>query len=760
MVGSKLLHYEILEQLGSGGMGDVFLARDTVLDRRVALKVLSDEMASDPERLERFHREAKTVAALNHPNIVVLHSVEVVEGVHFLTMELVEGETLDEVIPRSGLEPKGCTRIFVPLADALAAAHELGIIHRDVKPANIMLTRDGRVKMLDFGLARFQPDAEVASGADDPTQALTRVGMTLGTVPYMSPEQARGDEIDHRSDIFSLGVVLYEAMAGRRPFEGDSSLELLTAILRDDPVSITELRADLPARLGRIIHTCLAKDRHLRYQSALELRDDLLELQRQLDSGSTELEVSSRSRSVVAAEPRGSIAVLPFTDMSRERDKDYFCEGMAEELINALGRIAALRVAARTSSFQFKGKVDDVRKIGEALGVATILEGAVRSAGDRVRITARLINVADGCNLWSGRFDRHVEDVFVIQEETAQAIVEKLQVKLESPTGELLVRQPTDDLDAYHDYLKGRFHWLRRLEGDLEKGLECFGSAIARDSAYALAHVGLADAYWSLVIYGYKGYEMIDAARAEAHTAVRLEPTLAEAHNSKAVIDFVFDWDFEAADKHFREALALKPSLSLASVWHTLLLGALGKRREMKESARRTLRIDPLSPYNFALISMAHYFCADYSAALEYCRKGLELDPLSYPCSLTLGFVLLERGEIEEGVQTMERVAELGGRSTISLGFLGHAYGVAGMTADAEAVRDEIAGGPLPEIVDESLAWVNRAMGEHERAQTHLKRVFDRHGSIFAFLFGTADPEYMERVGLPAMRAGASPSPH
>lgn len=406
----------------------------------MALKVLPEDMALDPVRLARFRREAEAVAALNHPNIVTIYSVEDADGVHFLTMELVQGKPLQKLIPESGLDLRKFFDVAIPLADALASAHAKGITHRDLKPPNVMISEEGRVKMLDFGLAKFI-ERDESAGEESATRARTEVGLVVGTVPYMSPEQLEGKEVDHRTDIFSLGVLLYESATGQKPFEGDTNLSRISAILKDTPRPVTEIRAALPPELNRILERCLEKDPNRRYASAKEVRDELEELKANVISASSSDAVRAR-----AADK--SIAVLPFANMSADPENEYFSDGLSEEIINALSQLEGLRVAARTSSFSFKGKSPDIGDVGDKLKVATVLEGSVRKAGNRLRITAQLVNVADGFHLWSERFDRTMDDIFDVQDEIATRIAERLKVTLADEPDQPIVRQVTKNTGA------------------------------------------------------------------------------------------------------------------------------------------------------------------------------------------------------------------------------------------------------------------------------------------------------------------------
>ncbi|MGB3563796.1 MAG: protein kinase, partial [Thermoanaerobaculia bacterium] len=519
MIGKTLSHFKILDKLGAGGMGTVYLAEDSTLNRKVALKMLPAAMAADPERLERFQREAKTVAALNHPSIVTIYSVEASDQGHFITMEHVDGTSLDRLISSGGLPVEKFFQIVIPLADALSAAHERGITHRDLKPANIMVTADGRVKVLDFGLAKLHVPDPSSTDPEMPTQALTQEGMVMGTVPYMSPEQVQGKPADHRSDLFSMGVILYEMSTGQRPFRGETSADLVSSILRDSPRPVTEINVELPDHLGRLIKRCLEKEPTRRFQSALDLRNELEELQR--EAGAEQSAIPS-------------MAVLPLADLSPDKDQDYFCEGIAEEIINALVKIEGLRVASRTSTFQIKESVSDIREIGERLKVETVLGGSVRKAGDRIRITAQLIKVADGYHIWSERYDRELKDVFAIQDEIAQSIVEALQVKL-APTEKGGIEKATTSVQAYDYYLKGRKFFYQFRQQGIEFARQMFARAIIIDPQYARAYAGVADCCSFLYMYFESTEDNLNEADAASQKAIECNPDSAEAHASRGL---------------------------------------------------------------------------------------------------------------------------------------------------------------------------------------------------------------------------------
>lgn len=489
-------------------MGEVYKAEDLQLGRTVAIKVLPEEVASDRERLARFEREARAVAALNHPNIVTLYTVEQAEGVCFYAMELVEGQTLDEILSTDGMELDAFYEVAVPLADALAAAHERGVIHRDLKPTNVMVGNEGRVKVLDFGLAKLAEDPGLEEGEEGVTGTLTRSGALLGTVPYMSPEQAVGERIDERSDLFSLGVILHEMLTGRRPFRGSGPAEVLGAILRDAPAPVEEVRAGLPLRLVDLVDRCLAKKPEGRPRAA-QARDELSEL----------------AREHTLREPRApsSIAVLPFADISRRKDQDYFCQGMAEEIIGRLAKIEGLHVASRTASFQFR-EAADVAAIGRRLRVETILEGSVRKAGNRIRVTAQLIKVADGYRLWSESYDRELEDLFAIQDEIAESVARALRVILTPRERQAVQRRPAESIEAYELYLRGRMLFHQWGQKHFEDAREMFERAAEVDPGFALAYAGVADSCSYLYMHFDTKPENLECAEEASRKALELAP--------------------------------------------------------------------------------------------------------------------------------------------------------------------------------------------------------------------------------------------
>jgi len=659
MIGRTLAHYTVTAKIGEGGMGEVYRARDAKLERDVAVKVLPAAVATDPARLERFRREAKAVAALNHPNIITIFSVEEAEGVQLLTMELVEGRSLDHLLSPGGLPLADLFRIGIPLADALQAAHEAGIVHRDLKPANVMLTRQNRVKVLDFGLAKT---ATEPAQDTDATQALgeaplTGEGTILGTVPYMAPEQVRGEALDARSDIFSLGILLYELVAGRRPFVGQTPADVASSILRDTPEPLTEVRAELPGEFGRIVTRCLEKDPRERFQTALEISNELRGLQRTLERG------GPRESESPAAGKVASIAVLPFENRSRDEEDAYFSDGLADELLNLLAKIKGFRVSARASSFHFKGKNVPLAEIGRALNVATVLDGSVRKAGNRVRISVQLVKVTDGYHLWSETYDRTLEDVFAVQDEIAQAVVRELRTALlgETPDTDAsgiakedvakAAKGRATDPEAYRLYLLARHLSDRLTREGLTKAIGYLNEALQRDPEFALAWSELGWAHAREAGYGWcpvaEGYTKAENA---IQRALALEPDLGEAWSHLAFTQIYHGRNWAGAEVSLRRALELGPGNPLVLCRAGTLAYDLGRLDEAIGLYRQALELDPLSPLAYSLLGLALHNSDRNAQAEEAFRKVLELAPERGGAHAQLSKVLLAQGRGEEAL--------------------------------------------------------------------------------------------------------------
>jgi len=667
--GQRLGVYLIVAPLGVGGMGEVYRATDTRLHGDVALKVLPPDMASDPERLARFQREARAVAALNDPHIVTLYSVEEAEGIPFLTMEFVAGESLDRSIPTRGLPVVQMLEIARALADALVAAHEKGIIHRDLKPANIMVSSEGRIKILDFGLAK-----ETAATADDATIDRTELGRVIGTPAYMSPEQVLGREVDARADIYSLGIVLHEMATGRRAFQAATSAELVSAVLRDTPPVVTEVRPELPPELARLIRRCIEKDPLHRWQTARDVANEL-----------RDLEQSRRQASSPGQTLGPSVAVMPFQNLSSDRENEYFSDGLAEEILNALSQVEGLTVAARASSFYFKGKSTEMSEIASRLRVANVLQGSVRRAGNRVRGMVQLVDLRNGFQLWSERYDRQMEDIFEIQDEIAHAIADRFKVTFGSGA-----RRSTTNVEAYELYLKGRHLWHQRSPATLRAAIKSFEQAIQLDPEYALAYSGLADSYGILQFYGWMAPE--EGRKPAYHAmmqAVNLAPGLWEVHFSRGFYSIYFERSWQDSGMHFEKALQINPRSALAHVYYGLYLLTAGRNEEAVPHGAKACELDPLSPVIHCISTSIFMKTGRFEEAERRAFNALEMQP-DYLFALWMrSLALTGLGRHEEAIASMERAVMLS-RAPIFAGVLGLIYARAGRREDATRLLREI----------------------------------------------------------------------
>jgi serine/threonine-protein kinase len=754
--GQRLSHYRLTEKIGEGGMGEVWRAMDTSLQREVAIKILPEAFTKDPQRLARFKQEARTLASINHPNIVTIHSVEESDGIHFFTMELVEGSSLAERIPFAGLVAASLVDMAISLADALAAAHGRGVVHRDLKPSNILLTVQNQVKILDFGLARTSGTTAENAGKQDRSSAdtLTREGQLLGTVPYMSPEQAKGGPVDHRSDIFSLGVVLHEAATGRRPFRESTLAETIASILRSSPPSVSALNPQMPRELDRILFRCLEKDPDHRYATVEALK-------RELEALRVSEIASSVSRPITFSERIPSIAVLPFADMSPGKDQEYFCEGIAEELIDGLNKLEGLQVAARTSAFQFRGKAHDFREIGKQLQVQTVLEGSVRKAGNQIRITAQLVSLADGFHIWSDTFDRKMDDVFAIQDEISLAIVESLRIKLLGGEKERLVKRRTRDPEAHSLYLKGRYFWNRRYEVGLKKALEYFQRAIDKDPLYALPYVGVADSYNILAWYGFLlPKEAFPRAKEAAAKALALDNSLGEAHASLAYSLMAWDWDWDAAEREFQFAIERAPDYATAHHWYGLLLTAVKRFPEAAAELRRAQELDPLSVIIGSVYGVMRYAARRYDDAIVALQRALELEPTFAFALSWLGLCQFEKGDRDGATAAIRRAAELAPEMAFTLSFHGWIQGKTGQDKAARLTLEQLNRLSREHYVSPlNRAYVHIGLGELDRALDDLDEACSNREPVLIFahiipLFDglRAEPRFaqlLKRIGAP-----------
>jgi len=642
MVGKRILHYRIVEELGRGGMGVVYRAEDLELERSVAIKFLPDSVAGNAEERERFKREARAAAALNHASICTIHAIEEGDGQTFIVMEYVDGQELKHRLRSGPLAVDEALVIAGQLADGLAAAHARGIVHRDIKSSNVMLSADGRVKIMDFGLAKMRGSSQV-----------TKVGTTVGTAAYMSPEQARGEEVDQRSDLWSLGVVLYEMLAGKLPFPSDYDQATIYAILNQEAESLRAIRPELPDRLEQIVTRAMAKDPAGRFQTAGEFaaalreghtvpsRDPFPQVSRAPARSKRLFLTIAAGAAVVAAAvltiallwtgANGriqSIAVLPFLNETGDLDSEYLSDGITESLISHLSPISGLRVMARSTVFQFKGKGSDPREVGRTLEVGAVLAGRLDQRGNRLLVSAELIDVNTGAQLWGERFNREMADVLTIEEEISRSIARELQLTLGGEEQRRLTQRPTENSEAYQLYLRGRYHWNKRSPEGMKTALEFFRNAVDKDPSYARAWSGLADTYVvSMGVYlGVTPAVAREEAKRAALNAIRIDETLAEAHTSMAAIR-QFERDWEGSEASFQRAIALNPGYATAHQWYAELLYSSGRFGEAEAEIKRALEIDPLSLIMNSVLGWTYLAARDAPKAIRQFHKTLEMEP-------------------------------------------------------------------------------------------------------------------------------------
>jgi serine/threonine-protein kinase len=668
----SLSHYRVISKLGAGGMGEVYLAEDTRLNRKVAIKLLPDELTRNEDGVQRFMQEARSASALNHPNIITVHDIgESTEG-RFIVMELVAGTTL-RALPRTYREVARLVPLFAQMAEALSAAHAAGITHRDLKPENIMVREDGYVKMLDFGLARLSP-----GHADDAERTVTRqttLGRLVGTVKYMSPEQSRGETVGPPSDIFSLGMVFYELTAGRYPFTADTTLGYLHAITSQTAAPLS----DVPGALESLITRMLAKDATAR-PTAGEVHAILAAIER-----------GDIAPTLVPQTARQSIAVLPFANMSAEKDQEYFADGLADEIINLLAQVAGLKVIARTSAFAFRGKEQDVRGIAEILGVRTILEGSVRRAGTRVRVTAQLVNAADGSHLWSKRFDRELTDVFAVQDEIASAITAALQITF---TAQSEKRGYKPAFAAYEALLKARYHFNQLTPESMARGLESVERAIILDPGFATPHAELSLQYGVMAATGMRpAHEVQPLAKAAAKRALALDPSIPEGLANLARITAFYEYDWKEGERLFTLAMARDAVPSALRQLYALYLLHTGRPGRGIEEMARALQEDPLNSYFRMILSMGLQIAGQDAQAAAECHRILEVDDSYFMAHWVLALIHLERGALEDSARAADKAHALAPWSLPVAGHLAGVLGRAGDASRASAVLGELGDG-------------------------------------------------------------------
>jgi len=669
--GTRLGPYEIVAPLGAGGMGEVYRARDTRLERDVAIKVLPQETADDSSALARFRREALAIAALQHPNILALYDVGVERATTFAVMELLEGETLRARISDSPLPWRRAVVIGVEIAEGLAAAHAKGVIHRDLKPENVFLTTDGRVKILDFGLAQYRRSNQQQE--DTRETIMTEPGIIMGTAAYMSPEQVRGEPTSAPSDVFSLGCVLHEMIAGRRAFAGRSSAETMAAILTAQPPPLTDLVGEVPPELDRWVTHCLEKSPGERFQSARDLAFDLRAL---------------LSDAPTHAKAIASLAVLPFSTAGDNPDSEYLCDGITETIINSLAQLPGLRVIARSTVFRHKGDVDPIQ-VGRNLRIGAVLTGRVFQRGEILVIGAELVDVASGSQVWGQQFKRKLADIFEIQDEIATEICEKLRLKLTGDEQSRLTRRYTEDPAAYQLYLKGRYCWNQRTEEGMRKAIDYFLQAIEKDPSYARAYTGLGDGYTMLCIYdALPPKDSFHKAKAAQRRALEIADDLAEAHASLGFAGLYYDWEPRNAEASLKRAIALNPGYASAHQWYGFVLSLTGRMEESISELRLAQQLEPFSASINVTAAWPLYWMRRHAEAVVRFREAVALHPNFWLAHYYLGLTLGQSGSFTEAIAHLEHARKLGD-SPWRLGGLGHAYALAGRRDEAYRVVEE-----------------------------------------------------------------------
>ncbi len=829
--------YTLISFLGIGGMGEVYLAEDTKLGRKVALKTLPAEFTNDKERLRRFHHEARAASALNHPNLLTIHEIGSEAGAHFIAAEYIDGETLRQALKRGKMKVDDALDIAQQAAFALTAAHGAGIVHRDIKPENIMVRRDGIVKVLDFGLAKLLEDHArdmVDHEADTRALVLTDPGKVLGTPQYMSPEQARGQELDARSDIWSLGVVLYEMLAGRPPFRGETRSHTVVSILETEPPPLGTLAPDTPAELQRIVRKSLTKDRESRYQTARDLMIDLKSLRRDLDIRS-EIERSSvptgsasvaspaslaeptpslgratnsiadqtqipsvqtgsltdrsaltgRNRKIAiiavailllgaialagywffgrpkAATQIESIAVIPFVNANGDPNAEYFSDGMTESLINSLSQLPKTKVLARTTSFRYKGRGTDLQKIGSELGVDALLTGKVSQQGDMLTIQVDLVRARDGSQLWGGRFNRKLSDVFAVQNEIANEISETLRLKLNSDEQKRITKHSTDNIEAYRLYLKGRYEANTWSADAIPQAIDYYNKAIAADPSYALAYAGLAETHALVAHVALPPKEMYPQAKSEAQKALDLDETLPEAHAAMAMAKIFYDWDFAGAEKEYRRVIELNPNYAEGLSGYSGYFKVMRNYPEEITQAKRGRELDPLSAFTNMELGEAYYHARQYDQAINQITKTFEIDPH------LVGFAYYVRARsyvqkkmYAEAVSDCQRWEQAFHDDPLAIATLGWVYGNMGKRPEAEKMLSRLREVSKHRYVSTYwFALIYIGLGDKDQTFSNLEKAFDDR--YFLMIWINGDPifdslrsdrrfaDLLRRIGLP-----------
>ena len=789
--GHRLGPYEILAPLGAGGMGEVYRARDVRLERTVAVKILPAELASDHQFRQRFEREARAASALSHPHIAHVYDVGEQDGTHFIAMEYVEGENLRQLVAHGPLDVERIVDLGLQMASALEEAHTRGIVHRDIKSANAVVSPRGQVKLLDFGLARRSGEGTSALDSQMSTEARTQAGVVVGTVPYMSPEQALGKEVDSRTDLFSLGVVLYELATGRLPFRGDTATQTIDQICHAAPDPLAASRRDVPGELERVVRKCLEKERDRRYATARDLVVDLRNLQRDQASGPSPAATPSRRvskrlllvgaagliallaagafvilRMAARGATVGSVAVLPFENSTGDPSIEYLSDGISESLTHTLSRLPGLRVISRTSAFAFKGQKLAPKEIGRKLGVDALLLGTLGQRGADLAITAELVSVRDDTQLWGERYSRRADDVLEVEGEIAATIARTLRRQLSGEETEKLTRRATADPEAYRLYLKGRDSLAGNLQ-EMDKSIDYLQQAVARAPDYALAHAGLAEAYTrQAFLRAVDRGEPLGKARAAVDRALELDPDLAEAHAALALVRFYFEWDWAGAEAEFRRALELNAGSRTVHEEYGIFLTAMGRLDEGLTESRKAAELDPLSVGPVHDIAINYMVRGDLDQAALNFRRTIDIDP-----NWTWGYIKLARTLAHQKkcpeALAQAKIAEVriaGGVAPTSRSWLGFTYAICGETERARKALEGLHALSRERYVDPAtFALIHSGLGETNEALRWYEKAFaDRTPNmVYASITPRINPELAGNPRLDAIvrRMGFPPQP-
>ncbi|MDQ3750260.1 MAG: protein kinase [Acidobacteriota bacterium] len=778
---SLLGHYRIVKKLGAGGMGEVFLAQDTKLDRKVALKILPPEFAADADRMNRFVREAKSASALNHPNIIIIHEIGESEGTHFIATEFIDGTTLSEYAKNKPFKFKSVLEIAIQIASALDEAHSAGIVHRDIKPDNVMIRSNGLVKILDFGIAKLSGSTSQPSLDEEAATAIksTSPGMIFGTANYMSPEQAKGKEVDARTDIFSFGVVLYEMISGKLPFEGETAMEMIGAILKDEPKPINN--SDVPPEIKKIIGKCLRKDRNERYQTIKDVLIDLRDVKQELEfqnklertispekeepktqilqartadeinQTTTKETIAGKSKSnrllaiglaillipavgffgyryYESTLPINSIAVLPFVNNSSSLDTEYLSDGLAESLIYRLSQLPNLKVSPTSSVFRYKGKETDAIKIGNELGVNAVLSGRIIQRGDNLNISVELVDVRNNKLIWGEQYERKMSELLATQREIATEITQKLQLKL-SGEEKGLTKRYTNNNEAYQLYLKGRYHFAKRTKDDMQRSIEYFQQAGRLDPNFALAYASIAEYYNVMPFYAYLSpKEAFPQAKAAAQRALEIDPTLAEAHTALAYYLATYEWNWAEAERSFKRAIELDPNNSGAHFrYGQLYLSPLGRHDEAIAELRRAIELEPLALITGTNLAEAYMRAGQNDRALEQARKTYELEPNFPVLRYALGQAYITNGMYTEAIALSEKALQAEPTNKQMLRVAGYSYAKQGHRQEAEEVIKRFRDiAKTQYVMSYYIASIYAALGDKEKAFAELEKAYEQ----------------------------------